>query len=317
MNVLILGMSSIVARRVLPAMQSAAGIDAIDVASSRLSEDEAPEGIRQVYSDYQEALEKSDAELVYVSLVNSVHDEWAEASLRSGRHTVVDKPACLNLARTRELVELAGRAGVALAESTVFDSHPQFDRLSSLADELGPLTRIYAAFSFPPLPDTDFRLSSDLGGGAFLDLGPYAVGAARVFFGSSPDTVHCNVLSRHASSGVETAFSVSMVYPGGRSLVGQFGFDTEYQNSLAGFGPGWSFRLDRAFTTTPDLENEIQTRQANQPRNYSVGAEDSFARFLQAFIDAVNSGNAEPFRSRMLDDAQLRERLTAAAGKTT
>src|SRR5438093_12275310 len=96
MNVLILGLSSIVQRRVLPALH-ALGIERIDVATRKAVDPAVRRGWSHghIFESYQAALSESDAPVVYVSLVNSEHEHWIEASLPTGHHVIVDKPATL------------------------------------------------------------------------------------------------------------------------------------------------------------------------------------------------------------------------------
>jgi predicted dehydrogenase len=61
-----------------------------------------PHALSEVYEDYAEALRRSPAEVVYISLHNSAHYGWATKSLESGRHVNVDKPAFLTLRETEK-----------------------------------------------------------------------------------------------------------------------------------------------------------------------------------------------------------------------
>ena len=110
MRLLLIGYSKIAQKRVLPALAEA-GITGADVASrTRAAEVALPEGIAgRVYGDYEAALDESDADLVYVSTVNSAHAEWAQKALGHGFHVVVDKPACTSLGDTERLLDLAQR----------------------------------------------------------------------------------------------------------------------------------------------------------------------------------------------------------------
>src|SRR5690349_18446294 len=97
MRLLILGYSSIAERRVIPA---AAKVDAIDessiVSKSRPRPDKWPKAGR-FFDDYAAALRDSDADLVYLSLPNAMHDHWVMAALEADKHVVVDKPALMTL----------------------------------------------------------------------------------------------------------------------------------------------------------------------------------------------------------------------------
>ena len=262
MKLLLIGYSKIAQKRVLPAL-SKAGVTQVDVAShSRAGDVVLPRGAAgQVFGDYETALAESDADLVYVSTVNSTHAEWAARALGRGCHVIVDKPACTSPVGTRRLLDLAQQQDRCLAEATVYGYHPQIGAARQAFVEAGSRpTRIIATFSFPPLPADNFRYKAAFDGGALWDLGPYAVTPGRLFFGEEPKEIECHVTGR--GDEVETSFSVLMTYGGGCSMVGHFGFDTGYRNRLDILGPGVTVTIDRVFTTPADMNISHNPKQS-------------------------------------------------------
>lgn len=316
MHILLLGLSHIAQRRVLPALAGLASIDTVDVASrSAQTADAVPERVRgRLYSDYDKALTSSPAELVYVSIVNSLHVSWVTRALELGFHVIVDKPCAPTLAEAKALTELARKKGRCLAEATVFTRHPQIAACRALlgATQSGGL-RVSATFSFPPLDDSDFRYSRLAAGGSLSDLGPYAAATARNLFDAAPDYISCRVLARRQD--VDIAFAVMMVFPGGGVLVGRFGFDTEYCNRLSILGPGISIELNRIYTTPPNLGSQIIVRRNNSEERIDTPAADSFLLFIQDVLGAVDSGRHETFAHDLLTDASTLDRLRFAAGE--
>ncbi len=313
MKLLLIGYSKIAQKRVLPALAQV-GIRAADVASrSRAVEVTLPEGIAgRVFDDYTTALDTSDADLVYVSTINSTHAEWAERALRCGYHVVVDKPACTSLEDTQRLLDLARRWDLCLAEATVYGYHPQIEVARQAFAEVGSEpTRLVATFSFPPLPPDNFRHQAAADGGALWDLGPYAVTPGRLFFGAEPEEVFCRI-TEHGDE-VETSFSLLMTYGDGRSMVGHFGFNTGYRNRLDVLGPGVTVTIDRVFTTPPTLANEVLVNQHDQPKAVTVPPADQFALFLRAVVEAIETGRHGPLAEDMLSDARILHRLREAA----
>ena len=103
MKILILGYSSIVERKVLPALTKVEKITEIEIAS--LSK-ESIHGITKVYKDYDLALSDSDAELVYISLPNSFHFEYLEKSIKHNKNVIVDKPFLINFEEYTQIKNL-------------------------------------------------------------------------------------------------------------------------------------------------------------------------------------------------------------------
>lgn len=313
MNALLIGYSRIGQRRVLPALIGLEGVGNVSLASRRCKPEAAPAGVR-FYQSYEEAIETSGADFAYVSLENSDHALWVERALEHGMHVLVDKPAFLSLHDARRLVQLAARRRRCLAEATVFPHHPQIEALQRVFAQAGTRpTRAVAVFSFPPLDPADFRYAKDRGGGALYDLGPYAVATSRVLFGRAPRSIECRVVARR-DDGLDLAFSLLLAYDAEASLVGHFGFDTEYQNRLLVLGPGVSAELDRAFTLPPDAGNLLRLRQNNAARGLPIEPADSFARFLAAALSAIDNGKWDAFPEALLADAELLAALRTSGG---
>jgi NDP-hexose-3-ketoreductase len=313
MHLLILGYSSIVRRRVLPAARAVAAFDRISIAS-RSHGAGSGEVDAKWYADYRDALESSRPDVVYVSGMNSAHAEWITASLERGYHVVADKPALPDLPTTEAMLALAARQRVGLAEATVFTFHPQVAALKELiAGAAAASTRVTAVFSVPPLPRDNFRYRADRGGGSLSDLGPYAVAVNRIVFGASPGTASCRVLTCEGSPAVDTSFSVMMTHDSGGAVAGHFGFGTAYQNRLSVLTASCAIDIDRIFTTDATTPAGLRVRDASGERVVAVPAADAFAEFLGAFARAADRHDFEAFQSAMRADAALLQRLRQAA----
>jgi NDP-hexose-3-ketoreductase len=258
MRVLILGWSDIAVRRVVPACR-ALGIEQVDIASCSRPV-QLPGGCRgTLFTDYDAAITGSDADLVWVSTLNQRHAELASAALDAGHHVVIDKPATLALADTRDLIERAARRGRLIAEATVYAFHPRIAAIRQMfLDAATEPKQISVQFGYPPLAASNFRWRAAAGGGALWDLGPYAVSAGRLFFGTAPKRINA-VSERVAGDEVETSFSLLAAYPGTRTLVGHFSMRCEYTNRLEITAPRASLRLEPVFTSAPDHPARLHT----------------------------------------------------------
>jgi NDP-hexose-3-ketoreductase len=312
MKVLFLGYSSISKRRVIPALQKL-GAESVDVASlSKSASDWSSDLPVKMFRDYEQALDQSDAQIVYVSTVNSQHAQWARKALQAGFHVIVDKPAFMSVAETQELIELARINQRCLAEATVYAFHPSISTALEVFEQShSSPTHLLAVFTYPPVSPDNYRNFVEPGGGALWDLGPYAITPGRLLFGEVPSEIVGRRLSENDE--VETSFSMMALYPGGRSCTGSFGFTTGYLNRLDILGPGIVVTINRAFTPPPDSTTELTVRESDKVRSIQVAPADSFALFLQAFFQAVASRNFGDFRDCMLADAITLERLRMSA----
>ncbi len=312
MKLLLLGFSRIARRRILPAL-SRMGIDELEIASvSAGSIGMEPSTIPPHYRTYEDALERSQADLVYISTLNSLHAPLAIAALRRGFHVIVDKPACLSLDEARQLADAAASSGKCLAEATVWAYHPQVQSARDLFS--GSATRILAAFSFPPLPPSASRYRAEWGGGAENDVGPYALTPARCFFGEPVAEVDARVLTE--SCGVIASFAILSHYSKGRCLTGFFGFDTSYINQLQIFGLTLGISMDRVFSPPADLPLQLSVRQEDRARIIEVPAADSFELFLREVFAAIRRGEYDHFCETLVSDASEREVLRMALARS-
>lgn len=315
MDILILGYSTIARRRALPALMGLTSIGRIDIASRHgPGESEFPAGWRgTLYRDYHQALAESPAQLVYISTATGEHHEWAQVALSTGRHVVVDKPAFLGLNEAEAMVRLAAERGCALGEATVYDRHPQFDTIHALQKEMRSAHRVAATFSFPPLAEGNFRIAAQPGAGALCDLGPYAAGICRFVFGRAPVDVFCRITARHEKSGIDTAFTVCATFPNGANFIGQFGFDTEYQNRVIIAGSDYAVEMERAFTIPPTIEGQLTLWRSNQKSIVVTEPGDTFARFFDEFIQAAERGNSRAFTDALTLDARMLQMMRDSA----
>jgi dTDP-3,4-didehydro-2,6-dideoxy-alpha-D-glucose 3-reductase len=312
MKVLLLGYSSIGRRRVIPALRKL-GAESVDVASFSKSAPDSPGDFPiRMFGDYDQALKQTDAEVVYVSTVNSQHAVWARMALQLGFHVVVDKPAFPTVALTQELIELADRNELCLAEATVYAFHPWIAAARSVFEQAGVSpTHLLAAFTYPPVAANNYRNFREPGGGALWDLGPYAITPGRLFFDSQPAEIVGRRLSENAE--VDTSFSMIALYPDGRSCAGSFGFTTGYLNRLDIVGPKIAMTVDRAFVPPPDAAMELVVREPGRVQSVQVPCADSFALFFEDLFRKIATRNYGDYRAAMLQDALALERLRMSA----
>ncbi|QAU45931.1 Gfo/Idh/MocA family protein [Bradyrhizobium guangzhouense] len=311
MRLLILGYSSIAERRVIPAAAKVPSISEVSIASkSRPRPAEWPKAGR-FFADYEQALRQSDADVVYLSLPNAMHELWLYASLAAGKHVVVDKPALMNAHAGRRAIAAARSAGCLVAEATVFGYHPVFAQIATLLADNGPLTQAAAQFIIPPLPIDNFRNHAELGGGCLLDMGPYAAATMRLL-GGSVSRLTAIGGGRHPETGVDMGFSVQAQLANGGVFSGHYSFEGEYQNRLLVVARSGSAMIERVFSPPADFRLELRHRVRNNENVEVIEPADTFANFLTSVTDAIDGGDHEIFYSDLLMDAECRDRIAAA-----
>lgn len=290
----------------LPALLSLKCVDRIDLASRSNSIDipMPSEKKGEVFCGYREALTKAKKGLAYISLPNSLHAEWVEVALQEGFHVVVDKPAFINVEDSLRLRALAKSKNLCLSEATVWPFQSQIQ----LAQELirsnnSDIKLIQATFSFPPFDHNNFRNSKDLGGGAFNDLGIYALTPGRVFFDAYPGKIIIQSSPMRSGYQVDTAFNISALYSEGRVFQGFFSFETEYKNSMRLLGSDIAIDIEPAFTSSGN-SGCIEIKRNNRVSKAPYKKNDGFSTYFQGVIESIAKGDWSEWDEILAHDSE-------------
>lgn len=311
-SILFIGYSNLVKSRILPILVKA-GFDAVSIAKyvgQEWDEDYKKCGLPVTcYDTYEDGLANFQGDLVYISTVNSAHAEYARMSLEKGLNTIVDKPATLSLQDAEDLVRLAKAKNVFLGESTVYLMHPQLSTIKDIyvsnSDEPKLLT---VHFTMPPFSPNNFRYQKSLGGGAIMDTAPYAVSIGRYFFGCKPDSVTCRI-SEQTKDGLDIEYSLLMEYPGGKTMIGHFGFNTEYINQVHLMGNRTNVLVNRIFTIPDNMENDLLVNHLNQSSHVKTPTGNNFELYLKDVINVLAIGNYDKAYQDLLWDAEVKNMI--------
>ena len=209
-------------------------------------------GIAQSFGSYEALLAASDIEVVYISLPNHLHAEWAIRALDAGKHVLCEKPLALTVDDVDAIVAAATRAGRIAVEAFMYLHHPQILRAVDLARSgaLGHLELMNGTFTFPLSQADDPRIDPSMGGGSLWDVGCYPVSLARRIAGEEPDRV--GAFARYDELGVDRTFIGQLHFPIG--LLAQFdsGFAAPDRERVEIVGGEATLVLDSPFLPEPD-----------------------------------------------------------------
>lgn len=311
-SILFLGYSNLVKGRILPIL-SEIGITEVSIAKyeGQSWDDDYQKCCLSVtcYDNYEDGLANYKGNLVYISTVNSTHVEYARKSLEAGFNTIIDKPATMNYQEAEALVALAKNKGLFVGESTVYLKHPQISVIKDLYMKNGDFPKLLTVhFTMPPFKAENFRYQKSLGGGAIMDTAPYAVSIGRFFFGSKPEKVSC-VVSERQQDGLDIEYSLMMSYPDGKTMIGHFGFNTEYINQVHLMGNRTNVLVDRIFTIPETLENELKVRHMNEASIVKTHSGNNFEIYLRDAIKLIEEKNYEQAYQDLLWDAEVKNMI--------
>jgi predicted dehydrogenase len=194
----ILGAADIAVHKVIPAMAEAemCSVDAIASRSKERARQTAERlGIPRSYGSYQDLLDDSDIEAVYIPLPNHLHLEWTLAAAAAGKHVLCEKPLAMSSADAQTMIDACDAAGVKLMEAFMYRLHPMWAEVRRLLEDgaIGEVVAIQSIFSYFNDDPADIRNIPEFGGGALYDIGCYPVNVARMLFNSEPTGVKSSI----------------------------------------------------------------------------------------------------------------------------
>jgi len=249
-------------------------------------------GIPRAYGSYDALLDDEALEAVYIPLPNGLHAEWIRRAADAGLHVLSEKPLTGDAEETAAVFDYCEARDVVLMEAFMYRFHPRTERaLAIVRDELGPVTSVQSAFTFR-MPDgaEDIRLDPDLDGGSVMDVGCYAISAARLFLGE-PDRVHATTADTR-SSGVDSRMAAVLEYESGASATLTSGFDTpetQYYRVLT--TDGW-LKTEPAFNIDPAAPATLTYAVGGREVTETFEPVDDYRLEVEAFAEAVETGQS-------------------------
>lgn len=157
--------------------------------------------IPKAYGNYEELAYDPDIDIVYLATPNSYHKADMLMLLNAGKHVLCEKAMTLNKKELEEVLQLSREKELIVAEAMTIYHMPLYRKLRERIDsgEFGPLKMVHAMFgSLNPDDASNRFFNPELGGGALLDIGVYALSFIRYFMSSQP-SIRQTLVSMHTS----------------------------------------------------------------------------------------------------------------------
>lgn len=306
----ILSTAGIGRKSVLPAIQASEHrVGAIASRSGAAAASVADEfSIPRRYEGYAALLDDPDIDAVYIPLPNGLHAEWIRTAADAGLDVLCEKPLTVDADEARAVVSYCEERDCTLMEAFMYRYHPRTQRAIELAtDALADVRSVSATFKFPLYGDPDdIRLDPDLAGGSLMDVGCYAVSAARQFLGE-PDRVYAHT-DDSRETGVDTEFAGLLEYDNGSSARIASGFDTPTVQQYRIEGTNGWIEADDAFDAPVDeplelraeIDGERRVEQFDPVDQYRLEV-DQFAACVETNRDPLTGGAEAIANMRVID----------------
>jgi predicted dehydrogenase len=297
----IVGLGSYATRQIMPAFRNCESSRLVGLVSgspekARTLASEYGIAERNIYSyeNYDSIRDNPEIEAVYVILPNSMHHEYTIRAANAGKHVTVEKPMANTVRECEEMIAACRAADrkLMVGYRSRFEPYNQLAIRMSRGAELGPTRVIEAAAGFNIGNPDQWRLKREMGGGgSMMDIGIYAVQAARYLTGEEPVEVNAMEYSTPGDPRfreVEELVNFQLRFPSG-----------VLANCVSSYGSGHN--RYRVTGTRGWLEVEPATGYSGHQMRVSEGGtvgprvlpapeKDQFAAQLDHFSECILSG---------------------------
>ena len=153
--------------------------------------------IKKAYYDYDELLNDSQIDTIYIALPNHLHYEYTKKALLHNKHVICEKPFTSNVIELDELIKIAKQQNCLLFEAITNQYLPTYQDIKNKLDEIGKIGIISSNYSQYSSRYDAFKRGEILpvfdvnqSGGALMDLNIYNIHFVVGLFGE-PKRVHC------------------------------------------------------------------------------------------------------------------------------
>ena len=191
----ILSTAKIGIEKVIPAMQQGKLNEIVAIASrTHESAREAAKNLKipKAFGSYQDLLDDTSIDAVYIPLPNHMHVPWTIKALAANKHVLCEKPIALTATEAKELLKETEKfPHLKVMEAFMYRHHPQWIRALELINGggIGMVKTVHSFFSYYNDDPENIRNMVDIGGGGLMDIGCYCISLARLIFDEEPQRV--------------------------------------------------------------------------------------------------------------------------------
>ena len=244
-------------------------------------------------SSLEHTFKNYDFDAVYISTPTAVHFENIIFSAKNKKHILSEKSLVCSHSEALKVVEICKKNKVFLFEGFMYQFHNSIKKLNKIINDglLGKINYLTCSFEFPGIEKNNYRNFKNLGGGVVLDAACYTLHASRLICSSNPKSINSEIT--YNNDGLDISGSSLIVFENNIHAFLSFSFNSFYRNNISVFGTDGVASLDRAFTSTTDLETNINLKSNKSDINIiKIPPCDHFLFQLDFFIKCLNEENS-------------------------
>lgn len=266
-------------------------------------------GAVQAYEGYEHILTDNEVKVVYIATPHHLHYNNARAALMAGKAVLCEKPMCLNLQQTQELIDLAREKRIFLMEALWTRFIPATTALLDFVQDgsIGSIQAIQASFGFNAWEHAPPRLQQlELGGGALMDIGIYPLYLCDLLLGK-PESIHAIAV---LEKGVDKQNAMVLKYKNGLATL-QNSFSTHLGIQASIYGSKGRITMGEPFHASNKL---IITKEGHTQENHYRIDGHGYTHQIAHVHDCIQQGLMESPLHRLEDSLRLAATLEETAG---
>ncbi|MEQ9440417.1 MAG: Gfo/Idh/MocA family oxidoreductase [Cyclobacteriaceae bacterium] len=266
------------------------------------------------YENFADIANNDDIDIIYVVLPNSMHAEYVVRAANVGKHVLCEKPMALNVAECESMIKACkdNKRMLSIGYRMQFEPHTQEIMRMGQEKVFGSVKLVSAGAGYRESRADHWKLDKKMGGGAMMDMGVYALQAARYVTGEEPISVTAQSFTTRPElfTEVDETTMFQLEFPSGAlgNLHTSFGMGMNYLNVTAESGwmklaPFSAYRgiegetkngpleFPDVFQQAVQLDEQAKSIMENKPMRVPGEEGLNDIRVVEAIYKAIKSGD--------------------------
>ncbi len=248
------------------------------------------------YQNYDSIKDNPEVDIIYIVLPNSMHAEYTIRGHQAGKHVLSEKPMANTPADCQAMIDAARKANRKLMVAYRCRYEPFNQEMIRMAreQELGPVKILQTDAGFNIGDPNQWRLKKDMaGGGSLMDIGIYALQAARYISGEEPVEVNAMMYNTPGDprfKEVEETIVFQLRFPSGVLANCTSSYGCAWRSHFRALATNGWFELDPAIGYTGA---RMRVNRGNKIEEPLIQPRDHFAAEMDHMSQRVME-NREP-----------------------
>lgn len=294
-------------KRILTALKNSRSVELIGLCTRdhAVGKQEASRLNCIYYLSSEAMLADPEIEAVFLCTPTGLHFTQGKAVLNAGKHLWCEKALTTSSAHSQQLLEIAKEKNLFVGEAYMYKYHQQFRELKEMVENMqfGRLKRLICRFSIPDLDQPGFRIISNLGASALLDVGGYTFSLAAELFNGYPH-FELAEYKTDANNIDQSGFCVLGYEDDGKAIL-DWSYNSCYINQAELWFEKGAVSTDKIFSKSDDYRPVLHIRSASGVmESVALPAENCYVNMLNEFARCSISPAISDF-DKILYTAQL------------